>query len=67
VRISKLEDALELVLMHRDAGSVKLTEKGETVLIAARHVMQSVEQLLDAADRKDLVDDKLRLGVASCV
>ena len=42
-RIATLENVLGIVLMHRDAGSVRLTEKGEALLLAARKVLLAGE------------------------
>ncbi|WP_342077567.1 LysR family transcriptional regulator [Yoonia sp. SS1-5] len=67
VRIAALEDTLKTVLMHRDAGSVQLTDKGRAVVAAARTVLRSTEALLEVADRRDLIDEKLRLGVTELV
>ena len=66
-RISALEKTLGLVLMHRDAGSIKLTERGEALLPAARDALRSAEAFLDVADRKDLIEERLRLGVTELV
>ena len=67
VRIAAMEETLGVVLMHRDAGSVRLTEKGAEILAAARDVLRSTETLLDVAKRRDLIDDRLRLGVSELV
>lgn len=67
VRIAAIEDTLGIVLMHRDAGSVRLTEKGQEVLAAARSVLQSAETLLEVADRRDLIEEQLRLGVTELI
>lgn len=66
-RIAGLERTLDLVLMHRDAGSVRLTERGEALLPAARAVLRSAEAFLEVADRKDLIEERLRLGVTELV
>ncbi len=66
-RIAGLEAALGAVLMERDAGSVRLTEKGRAVLEAARAVLRNGEALVEAAARPDLVEDRLRLGVTEMV
>ncbi|HID67672.1 MAG TPA: LysR family transcriptional regulator [Roseibacterium sp.] len=66
-RIATLENVLGIVLMHRDAGSVRLTEKGETLLLAARKVLLAGEDFLEIAGRRDLIDDRLRLGVTELV
>ena len=38
-RIAALEKTLDVVLMHRDAGSVRLTPDGDTLVAAAREVL----------------------------
>lgn len=66
-RIATLETVLGTVLMHRDAGSIRLTEKGETLLAAARKVLLAGEAFLEIAGRRDLIEDRLRLGVTELV
>lgn len=66
-RMAALEATLGTVLMHRDAGSVRLTDKGETLLAAARKVLLAGEDFLEIAGRRDLVEDRLRLGVTELV
>jgi len=66
-RISSLEANLGVLLMHRDAGSVRLTEKGMTILASARQVLWASEALLEAASRRDLIAKRLRLGVTELV
>lgn len=66
-RIATLEAVLGTVLMHRDAGSVRLTEKGEALLTAARNVLLAGEEFLEIAGRQDLIEDRLRLGVTELV
>jgi DNA-binding transcriptional LysR family regulator len=66
-RISALESALDVVLMERDAGSVRLTSRGQILLEHARTVLNASESLLDAANREALVDGVLRLGVTEMV
>ena len=66
-RIAALEQTLDTVLMHRDAASLRLTERGETLLAAARDVLWSAEQFLEKAKRQDLVAERLRLGVTELV
>ena len=50
-RISALEKSLGVVLMHRDAGSVRLTKTGETLVEAARQVILAGEAFLEQANR----------------
>ena len=66
-RISGLEKTLKVVLMQRDSGSVQLTEKGRAILDVARTVLREAEQIVEIADRRDLVTDRLRLGVTELV
>lgn len=53
--------------MERDAGSVRLTTKGQDLLEYARQVLKSAESLLDAADIGALYDGVLRLGVTEMI
>lgn len=66
-RIFKLEEALNVTLMERDAGSVRLTTKGQGLLKHAREVLQKSEALLLAADETLLYDGTLRLGVTEMI
>jgi len=66
-RISGLETALGVIVMQRDAGSVRMTDKGRDILLAARQVLRQAEAVIDAAERPDLIEDRLRLGVTELV
>ncbi|MGI9352172.1 MAG: LysR family transcriptional regulator [Rhizobiaceae bacterium] len=66
-RISGLESALKVTLMERDAGSVRLTSKGQELLKHARTVIQNSESLLEAAGNNVLFDGTLRLGVTELI
>lgn len=66
-RIATLEHSLGLVLMHRDSGSVRLTDKGEALLVAARQVLWATEAFVSTAERKDLIAHRLRLGVTELI
>ena len=66
-RISTLENALGAKLLIRDAGSVRLTTKGEKLLEKAREVLWAGESLIEEAGRQDLVEERLRLGVTELV
>lgn len=66
-RIAALEAVLGTVLMHRDAGSVRVTDTGADLLAAARKVLLAGEDFLCIAGRKDLIEDRLRLGVTELV
>ncbi len=66
-RISSLEAALNVSLMDRDAGSVRLTSKGRDLLGYARRVLRATESLLEASDQAALIDGAFRLGVTEMV
>ena len=66
-RISALEQMLDVKLMDRDAGSVRLTAKGAALLEEARKVLRSAESFLESADRSSLVEGVLRLGVTEMI
>ncbi len=66
-RIAALESSLNVTLMQRDSGTIRLTEKGQEILLAARQVLRDAESLVEVADRHDLIDDRLRLGVTELV
>lgn len=66
-RISALETALGTKLLERDAGSVRLTSKGIELLERTRDILRAGEALLEAANRRDLIEERLRLGVTELV
>lgn len=66
-RIASLETTLGVILMQRDAGSVRLTEKGDEILAVARGILRQSQDLIEAARRPDLIQDRLRLGVTELV
>ncbi len=66
-RIAQLEAELGLVLMERDAGSVRLTPKGRSMLGPARKVLAALHGFVAAADDDTLFRDTLRLGVSEMV
>lgn len=66
-RIAGLEQALGVTLMTRDAGSVRLTGKGQELLAHARRVLQATDDLVTAADQKSLIEGTLRLGVTEMI
>ena len=57
-RISTLETTLDMTLFHRDAGSVRLTEKGQDLLAHAREVLRASEALLESAGRQELIEER---------
>lgn len=66
-RISGLEAQLSLKLMDRDAGSVRLTPVGETLLVKARQVLRSMDEFIVSAGDDHLFDGVLRLGVTEMI
>lgn len=66
-RIASLEDALGTSLLYRDAGSIRLTAKGASILEKTRAVLRAAEELLEEAGRQDLIEERLRLGVTELV
>jgi DNA-binding transcriptional LysR family regulator len=66
-RIAALESVLDVTLMQRDAGSVRLTSKGQVLLEHARRVLRATESLVEAANQDALVDGQLRLGVTEMI
>ena len=66
-RIAQLERSLGVTLMERDAGSVRLTPKGQDLLLHAREILRSSDRLLEATQENSLIDGVLRLGVTEMV
>lgn len=66
-RIAALEAALGVDLMTRDAGSVRLTGKGQALLVHARRVLDATDALIAAAGNRDLLEGTLRLGVTEMI
>lgn len=66
-RIAALETSLDLRLMERDSGSVRMTAEGERILAEARHVMRATEALREAAGRALTIEGTLRLGVTELI
>jgi DNA-binding transcriptional LysR family regulator len=66
-RISGLEQLLDVTLMERDAGSVRLTSKGVELLEHARQVLRSAEKFMEASGQAALYEGVLKLGVTELV
>jgi len=66
-RIAQLEKLLGTSLMTRDAGSVRLTSRGQALLPHARAVLASTDDFLSAAGDRALFHGALRLGVSELV
>jgi DNA-binding transcriptional LysR family regulator len=66
-RIAALEGLLQHKLMHRDAGSVRLTPRGTALLAKARAVLAATDDLIASAGNDRLFDGTLRLGVTEMI
>jgi DNA-binding transcriptional LysR family regulator len=66
-RIASLESTLKIVLMERDAGSVRLTAKGHELLGYARNVLACVDEFVEVANGEAAFDGAVRLGVNEMV
>lgn len=66
-RITALEAALNVTLLIRDAGSVRLTADGVKLLKKTREVLWAGEALIEEAGRQELIEETLRLGVTELV
>lgn len=66
-RISALESLLRQRLFDRDAGSVRLTPAGRTLLPRARAVLGALDGFLTAAGEEQLYEGVLRLGVTEMI
>jgi len=66
-RITALEAALNVTLLIRDAGSVRLTVDGDKLLKKTRAVLWAGEALIEEAGRQELIEETLRLGVTELV
>ncbi len=66
-RISSLESALQVTLMERDAGSVRLTSRGHELLQHARNVLGATEKLAQASGNNGLYIGVLKLGVTEII
>lgn len=66
-RMTALEAALDVTLLIRDAGSVRLTADGDKLLKKTREVLWAGEALIEEAGRQELIEETLRLGVTELV
>jgi len=66
-RIASLESELNVVLMERDAGSVRLTTKGIEMLSHARDVLRACDELVNASSNAKLTDGILKIGVTEII
>lgn len=66
-RIAALEAALGAPLLLREGGSVRPTVRGERLLVHARRVLNERDALIEAAQRSQLADGVLKLGVTELI
>lgn len=66
-RISALEDELQVTLFERDAGSVRLTASGRSLLPMAEEALGAVEEMRERAGAPAEVSGLLRLGVSETI
>lgn len=66
-RIANLEATLDTKLMTRDAGSVRLTGKGQELLSYARQVLHATDDFIAVSQQKHLIEGTLRLGVTEMI
>lgn len=66
-RISSLEGALSIKLMERDAGSVRLNDKGYELLPQARKILQATESFIEAAGQSKRMTGVIKLGVTEMI
>lgn len=66
-RITALEATLDVSLLIRDAGAVRLTLDGEKLLKKTRDVLWAGEALIEEAGRRELIEETLKLGVTELV
>jgi len=67
IRIRSLEETLQVQLLERDAGSVRLTARGKELLSHARSVLAAVDTLVSASGDPALREGTLRLGVTELI
>ncbi|WP_108659574.1 LysR family transcriptional regulator [Acuticoccus kandeliae] len=66
-RVAALEERLGVTLMERDAGSVRLTARGEALLPHARRVLAAMQDFLAAVGDNALFEGTIRLGVTDMI
>lgn len=66
-RIADLEASLGVEVMLRDAGSVRLTERGQALIGPARQVLAALDGFLAASEAGAVFAGVLRLGVSEMV
>ena len=66
-RIASLEDELQVTLFERDAGSVRLTASGRSLLPMAEEALSAVAEMRERAGAPAEVSGLLRLGVSETI
>lgn len=66
-RIRELEEQLDVVLFDRIGRSVVLTLKGRELLVHAEHVVSEAARLRLAANKPDIVDGVVKIGVGEVI
>lgn len=66
-RISGMEKSLGVNLMQRGSGSVQMTQKGAEILAQARVILHEAEKMTEIAQKPELINNRLRLGVTELV
>ncbi len=66
-RILALEDYLGTRLMERNAGAVRLTQKGRDLLLQARSVLRAAETFVEVAGKASVAEGVLKLGVTELI
>ncbi len=67
IRIRSLETSLNVTLLERDAGSVRLTARGQDLLMHARQALNAAENMIVASGEPSLREGTLRLGVTEMI
>ena len=67
VRIRSLETIVEVKLLERDAGSVRLTARGRELIEHARQTLNAADKLISATKNNALIESTLRLGVTEMI
>jgi len=67
IRIRSLETQLNVTLLERDSGSVRLTSRGRDLIGHARRALDAAESMIGAGGDSSLHEGTLRLGATEMV
>jgi len=67
LRIKSLETALNVKLLERDAGSVRLTARGRDLVQHARQTLMAADNMIASMQDNSLINSTLRLGVTEMI